>query len=309
MRLDKPVDCPCSPMGSCWRPLLPCSRLAKCRRKTLRNRKPKQSLEVVQILQKQILTQRPANPLKRLTRAEYTNTMRDLFGVNFDFTGLLPPDHVEHGFDKYGEVPLDVATSGHGVPQDRTLHRRTRLARCQDLRRGRGNLMCDTFTAAKTLRPEGVEITAMGMTTFSQAFAPTVAICISPSTQRATINLLIPAFGVYRLEVKAHSEEVQRRRDHRAQPSGTGDHPTSFPEVSAGSPCRTASKGFTTELTLKAGDQLAFTFDSARVPGRSLAKKPHDGARHAVFSCEGDRPVDRTVANRRHGWPSFQSRT
>ena len=32
------------------------------------------------------------NPLKRLTRAEYTHTMRDLFGVDFDFTGLLPPD-------------------------------------------------------------------------------------------------------------------------------------------------------------------------------------------------------------------------
>ncbi|HAY83189.1 MAG TPA: hypothetical protein DCY79_25565 [Planctomycetaceae bacterium] len=37
------------------------------------------------------------------------------------------------------------------------------------------------------------------------------------------------------------------------------------------------SKGFVTELTLKAGDQLAFTFDSARVPGRSLKKKPHKG--------------------------------
>jgi len=34
--------------------------------------------EVVQMLQKRILAQRPANPLKRLTRTEYTNTMRDL---------------------------------------------------------------------------------------------------------------------------------------------------------------------------------------------------------------------------------------
>ncbi len=37
------------------------------------------------------------------------------------------------------------------------------------------------------------------------------------------------------------------------------------------------SNGFTTELTLRAGDRLGFTFDSARVPGRSLAKKPHKG--------------------------------
>jgi len=62
--------------------------------------------EALQIVQEQILTQRPANPLKRLTRAEYTNTMHDLFGVDFDLTGLLPPDHVEHGFDKFGEAHL-----------------------------------------------------------------------------------------------------------------------------------------------------------------------------------------------------------
>ena len=62
--------------------------------------------EALQMVQEQILTQRPANPLKRLTRAEYTNTMHDLFGVDFDLTGLLPPDHVEHGFDKFGEAHL-----------------------------------------------------------------------------------------------------------------------------------------------------------------------------------------------------------
>ena len=62
--------------------------------------------EALQILEKSILAQRPDNPLKRLTRVEYTHTLHDLFGVNFDFTGLLPPDHVEHGFDKFGESRL-----------------------------------------------------------------------------------------------------------------------------------------------------------------------------------------------------------
>ena len=60
--------------------------------------------EVLQILQKRLLKTRPANPLKRLTRDEYTNTIRDLFGTEFDFNGLLPPDHTEHGFDKFGEA-------------------------------------------------------------------------------------------------------------------------------------------------------------------------------------------------------------
>ena len=62
--------------------------------------------DALQIIHKRLLTQRPANPLKRLTRVEYTNTMRDLFGVDFDLTGLLPSDHVEYGFDKFGEVHL-----------------------------------------------------------------------------------------------------------------------------------------------------------------------------------------------------------
>jgi mono/diheme cytochrome c family protein len=38
--------------------------------------KAKAVAEVMQLLQKHILTQRPVNPLKRLTRAEYTNTIR-----------------------------------------------------------------------------------------------------------------------------------------------------------------------------------------------------------------------------------------
>ena len=58
------------------------------------------------LLQKRILANRPANTLKRLTRAEYTNTLRDLFGVDFDFNDLLPPDQVERGFDKFGEAHL-----------------------------------------------------------------------------------------------------------------------------------------------------------------------------------------------------------
>ena len=41
--------------------------------------------EALQIIEKRILAQRPDNPLKRLTRSENTNTLHDLFGVNFDF--------------------------------------------------------------------------------------------------------------------------------------------------------------------------------------------------------------------------------
>lgn len=88
-------------------------------------------------------------------------------------------------------------------------------------------------------------------------------------------QFVIPTFGVYRLEVKARSEK-SKEGEIIGINLGDGRHPTSFRNIR-----RVAmphgSTGFTTELTLKAGDKLAFTFDSARVPGRSLKKKPHDG--------------------------------
>ncbi|MDA0811554.1 MAG: DUF1592 domain-containing protein, partial [Verrucomicrobia bacterium] len=41
--------------------------------------------------------------LRRLTRLEYRNTMRDLIGHPYDPTDLLSPDPVSHGFDNIGE--------------------------------------------------------------------------------------------------------------------------------------------------------------------------------------------------------------
>ncbi|HYF00615.1 MAG TPA: DUF1587 domain-containing protein, partial [Planctomycetota bacterium] len=42
--------------------------------------------------------------LRRLNRAEYQNTMRDLLGVDLDLQSLLPPDASAHGFDNVGEA-------------------------------------------------------------------------------------------------------------------------------------------------------------------------------------------------------------
>ena len=48
--------------------------------------RPEAKAKALQLLQKRILTNRQANTLKRLTRAEYANTLLDLFGVEFDLT-------------------------------------------------------------------------------------------------------------------------------------------------------------------------------------------------------------------------------
>src|SRR5262245_55394423 len=43
-------------------------------------------------------------PLRRLNRAEYENTVRDLLGVDLDLTELLPPDTSINGFDNGAEA-------------------------------------------------------------------------------------------------------------------------------------------------------------------------------------------------------------
>ena len=43
-------------------------------------------------------------PPRRLNRIEYRNTVRDLFGVDFDPTGVFPADDVGHGFDNNADV-------------------------------------------------------------------------------------------------------------------------------------------------------------------------------------------------------------
>ena len=230
--------------------------------------------EALQIVQKQILTQRPANPLKRLTRAEYTNIMHDLFGVDFDLTGLLPPDHVEHGFDKFGEAHL---MSPHQVMAYLKTARFIAERVLPDAKPKTRTWEFDArhFHGSKNFATGGGGDYRDGDDYVLTGFRPyrsNLHFSIDPESHD---QFVIPAFGVYRLEVKAHSEKSNEGEIIGIN-LGDGRHPTSFRMIRR-IPMPRGSKGFTTELTLKAGDMLAFTFDSARVPGRSLAKKPHTG--------------------------------
>lgn len=230
--------------------------------------------EVVKILQKRILVQRPFNPLKRLTRAEYTNTMRDLFGIDFDFTGLLPPDHVEHGFDKFGEAHL---MSPHQVMSYLETARFIGERVLPDAKPKTKTWEFDVrhFHGSKNFATGGGGDYRDGDDYVITGFRPyrsNLHFSIDPESHD---QFAVPAFGVYRLEVKGHSDN-SKEGEVIGINLGDGRHPTSFRTIRR-IPMPHGSKGFTTELTLVAGDQLAFTFDSARVPGRSLAKKPHDG--------------------------------
>ncbi len=229
---------------------------------------------VVQTLQKHILTQRPVNPLKRLTHAEYTNTMRDLFGVDFDFAGLLPPDHVEQGFDKFGQAHL---MSPHQVMAYLKTARFIAERVLPDAKPQTQTWDFDVrhFHGSKNFATGGGGDYRDGDDYVLTGFRPyrsNLHFSIDPESHD---QFVIPAFGLYRIEVKAHSEK-SKEGEVIGINLGDGRYPTSFRNIRR-IPMPHGSKGFTTELTLKAGDMLAFTFDSARVPGRSLKKKPHTG--------------------------------
>jgi mono/diheme cytochrome c family protein len=70
----------------------------------------------------------PDNPdpgrvtIRRLNRAEYTNTIRDLVGVEFDATGDFPVDDSGYGFDTIGDV-----LSLPPVLMEKYLHAATRI--------------------------------------------------------------------------------------------------------------------------------------------------------------------------------------
>jgi hypothetical protein len=230
--------------------------------------------QAVELLEKRILASRPANPIKRLTRAEYKNTILDLFGMDFDFTDLLPPDQVEHGFDKFGESHLMSSyqvvaylktarfVAERLLPEEKPETRTWEF----DVRHFHGSKNFATGGGGDYRDGDDYVLTGF------RPYRSNLHFSIDPESHD---QFVIPAFGVYRLELKAHSEKSNEGEVIGIN-LGDGRHPTNFRNIRR-IPMPQGSKGFTSELTLKAGDQLAFTFDSARVPGRSLEKKPHKG--------------------------------
>ena len=229
--------------------------------------------EALQIIEKRILAQRPDNPLKRLTRAEYTHTLHDLFGVNFDFTGLLPPDHVEHGFDKFGESRL---MSPHQVM---AYLKTARFVAERLLPYAKPETRHWDFNASHFHGSENFAVGGGGdyldgdgfILTGFRPYRSNIHFSTKPDGYE---RFKIPAFGRYRLDVQVEAVDSNEAEIIGIN-LGDGRYPTSIRSVHR-IPMPRRSKSFTTELMLKAGDQLAFTFDSARIPGNSSPRK-HKG--------------------------------
>ncbi len=135
--------------------------------------------------------------LRRLTRTEYQNTVRELFGVHVDVRELLPEDASLHGFDTMGEalaasaelvqayleaadVVLDAAYGAEKPPRKLQL----RFALLQDVKTHVGNLFRET--------PDGVAL-------FSSGYCPSAVRSFRPQDP-----------GSYR--VRIHAKGVQSER-------------------------------------------------------------------------------------------------
>lgn len=224
--------------------------------------------EVVQMLQKRILIQRTVNPLKRLTRAEYTHTLRDLFGVEFDLTGLLPPDHVEHGFDKFGETQL---MSPHQV-----------MAYLKTARFVAERLLPDAKPAKSQWEFDASHFHGSGRGEYREgdgfllsAFRPWRGNVHFSTKSDAYERFTIPAFGGYRFEALVESVN-SKEAEIIGMNLGDGRYPTSFRGIRR-IPLPHGAKGFTVILTLNAGDEVSFTFDSGRVQSTNAKPKKYNG--------------------------------
>ena len=224
--------------------------------------------KITQLLQKQILTQRPVNPLKRLTRDEYTNTMHDLFGVDFDLTGLLPPDHVESGFDKFGESQL---MSPHQV-----------MAYLKTARFVAERVLPDARPETQRWKFDADHFHGSGRGEYRDgngfllsAFRPWRGNVHFSTSANDYDRFVIPAFGKYRLEVQVESVKSEEAEVIGIN-LGDGRYPTNFRGIRR-IPLPHGAKGFTTELTLNAGNEISFTFDSGRVQSTNAKPKEYEG--------------------------------
>ena len=226
--------------------------------------------DTLQLLQKRILAKRPANILKRLTRSEYVNALSDLFGVEFDLAGLLPPDHVESGFDKFGEAHL---MSPHQV-----------MAYLKTARFVAERLLPDAKPETSNWEFDARHFHGSGRGDYHEndgfllsAFRPWRSNVHFSTKPDAYERFKIPAFGRYRFEVNAHSVN-SKEGEIIGINLGDGRYPVNFRGIRR-IPMPHGSKGFTVQLILRQGDEVSFTFDSGRVQSTNAKPQKYKGAK------------------------------
>ena len=217
--------------------------------------KPAESAQAIEALKELLAARREPTIIKRLTRTEYTHTINDLFDVRFDLSEHLPPDHVEAGFDKFGEAHL---MSPHQV-----------MAYLKTARFVAERLLPDAKPEERTWDFDFRHFHGSGRGDFRDkdafvlsTFYPWRSNLHFSKKPDAYDRFIIEQFGRYRFVLEA---EAIRSEEDEVIGVNLGDprYPTNFKRLGR-VPLRHGSGGFMVELTLKAGDEISFTFESAR---------------------------------------------
>lgn len=238
--------------------------------------------EVLRILRDQLAAMRAPTVLKRLTRFEYTNTINDLFGASFNLDDLLPPDHAETGFDKFGESHL---MSPHQVmaylktarfvaerilPDNRPVQTTWEF----DVRHfhgsGRGDFRNEDAHVLSTFYP----------------WRSNLHFSIKPDSYD---RFVIPEFGRYRFVLNA---QMIRSENDEILGINLGDprYPTNFQKIGR-VPLPAGANQVFVELTLKAGDEVSFTFDSARTWTTGAKPQKYEGPQVRFTRAEITGPI------------------
>ncbi|MDF1756457.1 MAG: DUF1592 domain-containing protein, partial [Verrucomicrobiales bacterium] len=229
---------------------------------------PETVAAVLQDLESKLAQERPQSTLKRLTRNEYTNVINDLFEADFDLTELLPEDHVEHGFDKFGKVHLmsphqvrSYLTTARYVadrllPDSKPEERHWDFGPEQFFGSGRGDYKVEDALYLSTNYP----------------WRSNLHFSLVPNRYGKEDRFIIPEFGRYRFEIEV--EAVNTEEDQTVGINlGDPRYPTNFRKIRRVFLPRD-TKGFTVDLTLNEGDEVSFTFDSAKI--WRVNRKPRD---------------------------------
>ena len=238
--------------------------------------------KAVEMLQQRVLANRSVTVLKRLTRSEYTNTLTDLFGVEFDLTGLLPPDHVERGFDKFGEAHL---MSPHQVMAYLKTARFVAERLLPAAKPVVGNWEFDARHFHGSGRGDYLEGDGFLLTAF-RPWRSNVHFSTDPDAYE---RFKIPSFGRYRFVVSAHSVN-SKEGEIIGINLGDGRYPVNFRGIRR-VPMSQGSQGFTVELTLREGDEVSFTFDSGRVQSTNAKPEQYEGAKMRFTSVNVTGPI------------------
>jgi hypothetical protein len=236
----------------------------------------------IEILQQGVLANRPVTVLKRLTRSEYTNTLTDLFGLEFDFTGLLPPDHVERGFDKFGEAHL---MSPHQVMAYLKTARFVAERLLPDAKPVTSDWNFDARHFHGSGRGDYLDEDGFLLTAF-RPWRSNVHFSTDPDAYE---RFKIPAFGRYRFEVSAHSVN-SKEGEIIGINLGDGRYPVNFRAIRR-VPMPQGSQGFNVELTLREGDEVSLTFDSGRVQSTNAKPKQYQGAKMRFIGVNVTGPI------------------